>query len=78
MQLVFTKHAKSRMRERKIGKAEVLNTLLSPDKFFMQGTRSVSIKYRKNKQLLIVYFMYKINKAVIITVISTSKHSKYL
>ena len=78
MKIIFSKHAEKRMRERHILKSEVKETILHPEKSGKQDFKNFAMKTRKNGQLLITYYIDKEGVAHVITVISTSKISKYL
>lgn len=78
MKIVFSRHAEKRMRERRITKSEVREAILNPDRFGEQDFKNFAMKTRKNGQLLIIYYTDKQKVAHVITVISTSKISKYL
>lgn len=78
MKIVFSKHAKIRMTERKITKQEVTETILNPEKSGKQQDKHFAMKTRKNGQLLITYYIDKQKTVHVVTVISTSKVNKYL
>ena len=78
MKIILSKHAQKRMVERHILKSEVKDALLDPDRSGKQDHKHFAMKTRKNGQLLIVYYLNKHGDAFVITVISTSKTSKYL
>ncbi len=78
MEIVYSHHAKRRMMERQITKHEVEETILNPEKSGKQGSKNFAMKTRKNSQLLITYYIDTQDLIHIITVISTSKISKYL
>lgn len=67
-----------RMKERSISQFEVKKTIQSPEKHQRQGSKHIAMGIRNNQHLLIVYYA-EANKIVrVITVITTSKTSKYL
>ena len=78
MHIVFSNHAEKRMKERNILKSEVKETIFNPEKAGKQDFKNFAMKTRKNGQLLITYYIDKHEVAYVITVISTSKISKYL
>jgi len=78
MKIAFSNHAEKRMQERHISKSEVREAILNPDRSGKQDFKNFAIKTRKNGQLLITYYIDKQGVAHVITVISTSKISKYL
>lgn len=77
MKIVFTKHAENRMKERNISKKEVIETIKNPYKQGKQKEKNFAMKTRKNGHLLITYYLDSKGVAKVITVISTSKISKY-
>jgi len=77
MKIILTNHAKYRMQERKISKSEVVAAILSPDKEGKHDGKSVAMKVRNNMHLLIVYYVTDKMLIRVITVITTSKISKY-
>ena len=78
MKIIFTEHAKHRMLSRSISKVEVINTLFHPDGTSTQGAKTLAKKIRNNGQLLIVCHVYREGYILVITVVSTSKLTKYL
>ncbi|MBI4235125.1 DUF4258 domain-containing protein [Candidatus Peregrinibacteria bacterium] len=78
MKIVFSKHAENRMNERQISKNEVKEAILFPNKSGKQDHKNFAMKTRKNDQLLIAYYIEEEGVAHVITVITTSKISKYL
>lgn len=78
MKIVFTKHAKFRMKERKVSFSEVKETIINPAKLCRKSTEYLAMKIRENKHLLLVYYVIDDGKIKVITVITTSKISKYL
>lgn len=73
MDFVISRHARKRMLEREIPEKEVMKALLQPDKIGHKNDTTIFKKLRNNGHLLLV--ISKNNK--IITVITTSKVSKY-
>lgn len=78
MKIVFSSHAEKRMKERHILKSEVKEAIRDPDKSVKQDFKNFAMKTRKNGQLLITYYIDRKEVVHVITVISTSKISKYL
>lgn len=78
MKVIFTKHAKARMKEREVTHAEVVGAMAEPEFLTHKSGQTVFKKIRKNGQLLIVYVVQKGSVARIVTVITTSKLLKYL
>lgn len=73
MQIQYTRHAKRRMKWRKVSEAEVKEILINPDKIIKSITDG-KIKALKNihKRLLQIVYIKKGNKFVIISVINKS------
>ena len=78
MQIIFTKHALQRMKERQISGNEVRNAIRDPLKKSKDNDRFLVYKLRNNKQLLLVHYVQEGDKIIVITVISTSNKSKYI
>jgi hypothetical protein len=78
MKIIFSQHARNRMVERNISETEVIEAINFPDKAGNQDDKNFAMKIRDNKQLLITYYIDKSGITKIITVITTSKISKYL
>lgn len=78
MQIIFTKHALERMKERKISEKEVKNTIKNPLHKSKDKNRFLAFKLRNNKQLLLVHYVLEGDKIIVVTVISTSNISKYI
>jgi hypothetical protein len=78
MKIILTQHAKTRMKERKITRTEVFDAISNPDALTRKAGQTVFKKIRKNGQLLIIYIAEEYAAAHIVTVITTSKLSKYL
>jgi hypothetical protein len=88
MQIIFSAHARRRMKERGINSSQIFSALLQPDQVEMDRTnpnRFVAmkvhvIKRTKKKHLLLIFYEVhpEIGQIEVITVVSTSKISKYL
>ena len=78
MKIVFTKHAGERMKERNIKKSEVKEAILYPHRIMEKLEQRIIKNIRKNGQLLIIYIVDERKLVRVITVITTSKLSKYL
>ncbi len=78
MKLLFTKHALERMDERGIAHSEVRDALHFPLKVNRQNDLYVAKRIRANGHLLIVVHLVQEGFVRVITVIDTSKVSKYL
>lgn len=86
MRIVFSAHARGRMRERKIQEIFVHTALLQPDKVERDQTehdRFVAKKIftpagSRVNYLLLVFYERTVAEIKVITVISTSKIDKYL
>ncbi len=66
------------MKERAVKKSEVIEAICNPDKKEKQGEKCVVMKIRNNGHLLITYYVDDVDVLRIITVVTTSKISKYL
>ncbi len=66
------------MQERKISQAEIEDAILKPTKIVIKNNQYCAMKPRKNGHLLVVYFLEENASLKVITVITTSKISKYL
>lgn len=83
--VVFSQHALERMEERAISKKVIIDALLAPDKIersFKVSSRFLVKKIYFNKKfqrdhLLLIIYEEKDKRLEIITVIDTSKISKY-
>ena len=75
--LLFSRHARLRMRERHVGERLVIDTIGSPDKTTVEGNQYTAAKRYGNNVLIVVY-----NKTegidFIVTVIFSPKLMKYL
>lgn len=76
--ILMSTHARQRMETRKISEREILNALNFPDKKLLNNGMNVSMKKRGNKHLLIIIHREIGKYQKIITVIDTSKITKYL
>jgi translation initiation factor 1 (eIF-1/SUI1) len=78
MNLAFSSHALKRMKERGVTRREVKGALDSPEKHVRKNGEKAALKRRANGHLLIVIFTGTRRSRKVITVIDTSKVSKYL
>lgn len=79
MEIKFTMHAINRIEERGIMLRDVVVCLNSPDKVDQKGELIYFKKlYKENKRLLICVCSVDTDSCKIVTVIDTSKISKYL
>lgn len=80
--IIFSKHARSQLKERNISEQEVKDSFKNPDKIVKQSSnrfRLVKIVQKHNKNYtLIIVFERKRTLDEIITVFLTSKIKKYL
>ncbi|HIH73204.1 MAG: Uncharacterized protein XD43_0977 [Thermococcales archaeon 44_46] len=77
MKIVFIPHALERMKERKISKELVIETITSPDEVYIgYFGRKVAQKRLNGKLIRVVYEESK-DEVVVITVYITSKLTKY-
>jgi len=87
MKIVLSEHARRRMKERNISYIQVYSALLQPDKVEVDKTnpgrflakKVYAINKAVRKHLLLVFYeLYpELDRAEVITVVSTSKISKY-
>ena len=77
MNIIFTKHALERIKERKIKIEIVIDTLRSPDKTFKNKETTKYVK-KINSKVIVVIASLKNNSIKIITVFKSSKINKYL
>ena len=84
MKIRFLTHAKQRMKERKISRKLIIDTIQNPDRFAYDRTavdryvaKKIFMSDRKKYLLLVIYEHMK-TETVVITVITTSKINKYL
>lgn len=82
MKIVFTRHARERMKERGISRKDIIKALENPTKigYDKDGKLLVKKVYEKQNKERLVLIVAKIleNKCDIITVIDSSKVKKYL
>ena len=64
--IIFTKHARDRMRERNIFKSDIIKVILNPDKIQREDRRVIASKKINRKSLEIVYVIED-NKKIILT-----------
>lgn len=78
---VLTKHAKERMKERLIQRADIEQALLKPDKMLYNENNQLLFKKiygKKKNRLLIIVGERNANTLKIITIIDTTNIKKYL
>ena len=64
--IIFTKHAKDRMKERGILKRDIEKVLLNPDKIHRENHRIIASK-TINKKILEVVYIIENSKKIILT-----------
>jgi len=64
--IIFTKHARDRMRERRILKSEAKKVILNPDKI-QRENRRVIVSKRINKESLEIVYVTENSKKIILT-----------
>jgi len=87
MQIIFSEHARKRMEERDISYIQVHSALVQPDKVEVDKTNSNRFVAKKvyvinkagRRHLLLVFYEVRPrrNRIEVITVVGTSKISKY-
>lgn len=77
MRIVLTNHARLRATQRGISFEEIVDCILNPDKLSTEPDSKVCYKKLLNTSLLLCYTTDKNGDIVVITVIKTSKISKY-
>jgi uncharacterized DUF497 family protein len=75
---IFTLHAKLRMKERNISLSEVKRVVKNPMKLAIKDEGYMAIGLRNNGHAILVYYVSESDNIKVITVITTSKVSKYL
>ena len=77
MSIKFTKHALQRIKNRKISKVEVLDTIKNPD-ILKEDTYGNSVAQKEiDKQLLRVFYFSEGNAKIVITAYKTSNIEKF-
>ena len=69
MKVKYTRHAKRRMKWRKISKEEIEKTLEAPDRTESCGEKRVNVLKSLGKRLLKVSYVIEADKIVIISVV---------
>jgi hypothetical protein len=77
MIITFSKHALKRMSERSIPRGAVIEAISHPDKSHHEEDKIIAIK-RTNGKVLLVIYKNQDSILFVITVVSSSKISKYL
>jgi hypothetical protein len=75
MQIIFTRHARQRMTERKVSEGRVQETLETPDEIISGDMgEEIAIKQYGSRQVRVVYEESEAETYVIYTVINTRLH----
>lgn len=64
--IVFTKHAKDRMEERKISEKDIEKVLENPD-YIQRESRRIIVRRKINREIIEVIYLIEDNKKIILT-----------
>lgn len=77
MRILLTNHARLRATQRGVSFEQIVDCILNPDQISIEPDSKVCYKKLSNMSLLLCYTTDKNGDIVVITVIKTSKISKY-